>query len=159
MPDTDLTGQPAPGPAGGREVASGHVDQGTGEIPAAETEMLFAQLTTEFVEWVKHHAETVEVFTLERTGTPRWCPQWWEHTEVTARLKALWLGYEAARDGGGTEMSSWWLFHWDPSRALLFADNGPFRTCSIERGHLWNPRNDTLPIPADPPDTWRLPTD
>ncbi|MEV6216495.1 DUF4913 domain-containing protein [Nocardia sp. NPDC051833] len=64
-----------------------------------------------------------------------WCPEWWRHTGAVVRLDALWQAWEDLRRGGGFGMSVWLLDHMDPHVRVLLSSSGPFRHCSIERGH------------------------
>jgi len=109
----------------------------------------------QLVQWVQLHFAEVEFFT--DSTKIRWCPTWWEHPEAVARLKALWLAYQAidySEDFGA--VSDWWLHHWDPHRAILFHDKGPFRNCDTEHGHLSSASDKrVLPMPATPPEEWQ----
>lgn len=132
------------------------MDDTEGQAAADEVDIIRAQFRESFLEWVQAHFATLEV--LAPDAKPRWCATWWEHPEATTRLKAVWLTYEDARSDP-TALSNWWLHQWDPTRAFLFADKGPFRRCDIEHGHLWQKRqdDDIDARPARPPEDWLLP--
>lgn len=104
-----------------------------------------------FVEWVQTHFATVEFLTAE--PKIRWCATWWVHTEVVARLTALWSAYLAAEAAEGedaaTAKSNWWLNHWDEHRAILFHDKGPFRKAATS--------NTATSIPAATNESCRFP--
>lgn len=76
-----------------------------------------------------------------------WCPEWWRHPSAAIRLDALWRVWEGYRHEGGLGISAWFLDHADPHMRALVAVNGPFRRCSIERGH-----RDTVALPTAAPD-------
>ncbi|MGS2808864.1 DUF4913 domain-containing protein [Nocardia sp. MW-W600-9] len=71
-----------------------------------------------------------------------WCPEWWRHAGAVVRLDALWQAWEELRLGGGFGLSVWFLDHADPHVRVLLSSSGPFRQCSIERGH-----RSTSPLP------------
>lgn len=82
-----------------------------------------------------------------KSGTV-WCPQWWRHPEVVARLHALWQAWESARSEGEAAMSYWWTMHFDPHFAVLTdSTRGPFAACK-EQVH-----DGTKPgvLPCEPP--------
>jgi hypothetical protein len=114
-----------------------------------------------FLDWFDRHFNTVEV-SGDRERAP-WCPEWWLHPEVNARLWALymaWIGVEASESVAA--LSDWWLNHWDRHRPVLFdGQTGPFRDCDTTRGHMANRmRNiDRKAVPVTlPPDDWQPPT-
>ncbi|MBF6548883.1 DUF4913 domain-containing protein [Nocardia brasiliensis] len=89
----------------------------------------------DFVEqWV---SEVYRREVLERNveSRRRWCPQWWKHGEARARLGALWLAFEALRQGETVEQSLFWLVHLDPHMTRLLDPEGPFKYCSPNEGH------------------------
>lgn len=62
------------------------------------------------------------------TSHRQWCPQWWDHIEVMARVKALWLSWEAMhRDPVG--LSIWMRDHLDPHMAMMLSTEGPMAGC------------------------------
>ncbi|MGY2025918.1 DUF4913 domain-containing protein [Nocardia gipuzkoensis] len=65
----------------------------------------------------------------------RWCPRWWDHGEVAARMEALWRAFEQARHGDGAEMAGWWVQLADPMMDRIFDLKGPFEHCSVADGH------------------------
>ncbi|EYT63961.1 hypothetical protein H489_0109825 [Curtobacterium flaccumfaciens UCD-AKU] len=112
-----------------------------------------------FYDWVQERFARVEVTGSAQRAT--WCPEWWKHPEVIDRLQALWTAYIAAEaeqedeNGNMAALSDWWIRHWDPHRAVLFdAATGPFRDCSMQRGHLYDGDRDRVNAiaPARPPE-------
>lgn len=77
----------------------------------------------------------------------RWCPQWWRHGEARGRLHALWMAFEALRQGETVEQSVFWLTHFGPQMAALMDPEGPFKHCSPE-GH--NVHGVLAKLPMDP---------
>lgn len=77
----------------------------------------------------------------------RWCPQWWRHGEARGRLHALWMAFEALRQGENVEQSVFWLTHFGPQMAALMDPEGPFKHCSPE-GH--NVHGVLAKLPMDP---------
>lgn len=113
-----------------------------------------------FLDWFDEHFNTVEV-SGDRERAP-WCPEWWLHPEVVARLWALylaWINVEASESVAA--LSDWWLNHWDRHRAILFdGQTGPFRECDAGRGHLVKRmrEKDRRAVAATlPPDEWTPP--
>ncbi|MEV2223987.1 DUF4913 domain-containing protein [Nocardia vinacea] len=76
----------------------------------------------------------------------QWCPEWWKHVSVVARLDALWRSWEHYRLDGNTGLSVWLLDHADPHMRELLRRDGPFRHCSVENGH-----GSTRPLPLKSP--------
>lgn len=76
-----------------------------------------------------------------------WCPEWWRHPSAVVRLDALWRAWEYSRAAGALGISNWLLDHADPHVRVLTAEHGPFRHCSIERGH-----RPTEPLPVTGPE-------
>lgn len=81
-------------------------------------------------------------------GGHTWCPEWWRHGEAISRLEALWRAWEALRRDGKTGMSVWWRDHADHHMPILFSTEGPFKGCSVEKGH--SPRLSPLPCTSPP---------
>jgi hypothetical protein len=113
-----------------------------------------------FLEWFENHFRTVEATGSRETAT--WCPEWWLHPEVNARLFALFRAHQAAQLGESLAgLSDWWLRHWDAHRAVIFdGQTGPFKDCDMAQGHLYQRvRNkDRTAVPATlPPADWDLP--
>lgn len=77
----------------------------------------------------------------------RWCPMWWEHPGVVARIEALWKAFEVLRLDSGTGMSVWFNDHADPCMAVLLASEGPFTGCS-DTLHKVRPALPVVPAPA-----------
>ena len=113
-----------------------------------------------FLDWFDQHFATVEV-SGSRERAP-WCPKWWLHPEVTARLWSLYRAYFAAEMSESMAAESdWWLNHWDRHRTVLFdGQTGPFRDCDMTRGHLANrvrePGRPAVPVTL-PPNEWQPP--
>ncbi|MBL1077053.1 DUF4913 domain-containing protein [Nocardia sp. 2] len=76
-----------------------------------------------------------------------WCPEWWKHAEAVARLDCLWRAWESLRTDSRTGLSIWFLDHADPHMAELFHSDGPFKFCSISKGH----RDSLPPLPVKSP--------
>lgn len=85
---------------------------------------------------------------VRRSGTHRWCPQWWAHPEAVARIEALWRAWEGLRWDGSTGMAVWWSDYCDPHMNVLLSLEGPFHACA--RGHTMPEPFTTVPIPEDP---------
>lgn len=65
-----------------------------------------------------------------------WCPRWWAHPEAVSRLEALWRAWEHLRLDPALGMSLWWREHADVHMPVLMSEEaGPFKGCTIERGH------------------------
>ncbi len=70
------------------------------------------------------------------TGRHRtWCPQWWRHAEAIARLEALWRAWEHLRLDPALGMSIWFRDHADHHMTVLLDPDGPFKGCSLDKGH------------------------
>lgn len=113
-----------------------------------------------FLDWFAEHFRTVEV--TDSRESPPWCPEWWLHPEVNARLWALFLAHQEVETSESLgALSDWWLRHWDAHRAVLFnGQTGPFKDCSITKGHLaQRTRNTNISAIAAvlPPDEWQPP--
>lgn len=65
----------------------------------------------------------------------RWCPRWWDHGEVYARMEALHGAFEFLRLGATVEQSNWFLMHLDPMMDRILDPEGPFKLCSVIKGH------------------------
>ncbi|WP_280392813.1 DUF4913 domain-containing protein [Nocardia wallacei] len=76
-----------------------------------------------------------EVSEIGLEGKRRWCPEWWRHGEARARFEALHTAFEAMRQGETVEMSVFWLTHFGPTMQHLFDPEGPFKYCSVPKGH------------------------
>jgi hypothetical protein len=113
-----------------------------------------------FLTWVGEHFAVVEYVHTDKRAP--WCPEWWRHPEVVARLWALWQARLQADEDSGVRLdavSEWWLGHWDRHAAVLFDPRtGPFRKCDRTLGHL-HETNGTASAAVDvrqPPSEWRL---
>lgn len=65
----------------------------------------------------------------------RWCPHWALHAEAKGRLHALWMAFEHLRQGKNLEQAQFWIHYVDPTMDRLLDKSGPFRHCSISKGH------------------------
>lgn len=77
-----------------------------------------------------------------------WCPQWWRHAEAIARLEALWRAWEHLRLEPATGMSVWFRDHADHHMAVLLSADGPFKSCTPDKGH--SDRLEALPVVSPP---------
>jgi hypothetical protein len=80
-----------------------------------------------------------------------WCPEWWRHAEAISRLEALWRAWEHLRLDPATGMSVWFRDHADHHMAVLFDPEGPFKRCSVEKGHGAGRALEPLPL-VEPPE-------
>lgn len=104
-------------------------------------------------DWVSNYLSPV----VQRKSRPGvvWCAKWWQHPEAANRLWALWRAWEAFRSQGGSGMSSWWLYHFDPTWGELTSDQGPFTECRSRRGRGQGHRDTDRPLPHVPaPEGW-----
>ncbi|MFI5501134.1 DUF4913 domain-containing protein [Nocardia asteroides] len=121
------------------------------EAPAAEeaeeeepAPQLRFENAREFVESYVVQVYAREVIVRGSEQRLRWCPQWWEHAEVMARMEVLWRAFEHLRQGKGTEPSEFWLLHLDPHMSRILDTEGPFKYCSVAGGHT----EKLLPLPT-----------
>ena len=92
-----------------------------------------------------------EVMWFDTTATNRiWCPQWWRHPTAIVRLEALHRAFEYLRQDPGLGVSTWLRDHADVHMAVLTDPQGPFKGCSVTKGH--DPTR-TRVIPTDPAPT------
>lgn len=88
-----------------------------------------------------------------RLGAARWCATWWRHPEAVVRLEALWRTWEVLRLDPAFGMATWLREHFDPQRAVLFGEDGPFQACDGDAAHHPPP-----PLPVQPaPSGWTTP--
>jgi hypothetical protein len=114
------------------------------ESQADEPPALFYGSVVEFVS-----KQLVPMYRRDMEGTHRtWCPEWWRHAEAIARLEALWRAWEHLRLDPTTGMSVWFRDHADHHMQVLLDSEGPFRRCSIEKGH--SDRLEALPLEEPP---------
>lgn len=130
------------------ELSRNDVDE---ETPADVEEM--------FLDWVMEHFATIEYVHTDKRAP--WCPEWWKHPEVVARLWALWQARLQAEQDATEHLnaeSDWWLSHWDRHAAILFdSKTGPFRKCDRTLGHLHDSGGTATPAVelTRPPAGWR----
>jgi hypothetical protein len=114
-----------------------------------------------FLAWVVKQFAVIEYVHTDKRAP--WCPEWWQHPEVVARLWALWQARLQADEDAAMRLdavSDWWLTHWDRHTAVLFDSRiGPFRKCDRTLGHLHE--TDGVATPAvevvPPPLGWHSP--
>lgn len=112
-----------------------------------------------FLDWVLEHFATIEYVHTDKRAP--WCPEWWKHPEVVARLWALWQARLQADQDAAEHLnaeSDWWLAHWDRHAAILFdPKTGPFRKCDRTLGHLHESAGNASPAVevTRPPAGWR----
>lgn len=115
-------------------------------------------LRAPFQAWVQEHFAVVE--TVGTKGIPPWCDRWFDHPEVVARLFAVWQASIQVRHDDSLDASSnWWLNHWDRHAVVLFdPQNGPFRHCDRDRGHLVDRKSGVTSVitPKLPGPDWEL---
>lgn len=114
----------------------------------------------DFLDWFDQHFQTVEATDSREIAI--WCPEWWLHPEVNARLWALFRAHQAAELSESlAALSDWWLNHWDRHRAILFdTQTGPFKGCDMAQGHLYQStrsRGSRAIRTVLPPDNWQPP--
>ncbi|GAC85220.1 hypothetical protein GP2_031_00320 [Gordonia paraffinivorans NBRC 108238] len=100
---------------------------------------------TSVYEFVETHLVYLYARKVAHKQDRRWCPRWFEHPEAVSRLEALWRAYESLRLDPGTGMSVWWRDHADHHMSALFATDGPFEGCSVDRGHSPDLTAESLP--------------
>ncbi|MGW6730204.1 DUF4913 domain-containing protein [Nocardia sp. NPDC055029] len=119
------------------------------EKPEEEERKLHHAKLDEFVEKYLVHTYRREVTRKGTEAKIRWCPQWWDHSEAVGRLEALWMAWEEARLGAGSEMATWWTTCADPLMAALYDPEGVFKYCSVADGHKDSlKRLPTVPAPT-----------
>jgi hypothetical protein len=121
--------------------------------PAAEPPRFFFDRRQDwYTRWL---APTIERrLDASGAGTLTWCPQWWTHPEVIARLEALWRAWEVCRDADGESPSRWFTSHCDPQLAVLMDSSvGPMSDCG-PTGHRRYHRASHLPGETAPAGYW-----
>lgn len=115
--------------------------------PAAEPEpeLKYPDVET-FVERHVAHLFRREVSMEGTESKIRWCRDWYLHGEVCSRFEALWMAFEALRQGPGTEQSTFWLNHFSPMMREILDPEGPFRYCTAFGGH----HDKLAPLPCNP---------
>ena len=116
------------------------------EEPAEETPQLYYSSLPEFM-----REFFAPMFPRDVTNTPglTWCPKWWLHPEAAYRLDSLWRSWENMRLDAALGTSSWIREHLDHHLPLLLSDSGPFKGCSITKGHT-DGRDYTFPLQEPP---------
>lgn len=115
-------------PAPGRRAGAGGGGAGGGAKGKEKPKPAFATLM-EFVAFLFEKKLIVR----RPGGAVAWCPQWYQHAEVIARLMVCWDEFEKAKVNKTT--SDWFLHHLDPHLAVIFNKNsGPFMACT-EKEH------------------------
>jgi hypothetical protein len=74
--------------------------------------------------------------TIERraSNSRRWCPQWYEHSEVVTRFWALYNSWrEMTNKDDALTYSTWFVDHLDRHLDAIFSTDGPFAACSPDR--------------------------
>jgi len=83
------------------------------------------------VPWVENNITTLITRKVPTTdGAPRWCPQWWDHTEAIARLAAAHQAWTALSTTGGTGLVTYFDYLDRVVLAVLTSDTGPFARCN-----------------------------
>jgi hypothetical protein len=86
------------------------------------------------------------------TGTLTWCPRWWAHPEVNARLEALWRAWEVARHQDGDAPARWFGQLDQNLKILMDAKLGPMADCGPDTHRRYA---NTRPLPGEPaPPGW-----
>jgi hypothetical protein len=131
--------QPAPGAAGSGRGGAGRAGSSSGAASGApgagakskekdKPEPTFKS----FLEFV-NFLFTRKLIARRPGGAVAWCPQWYKHAEVIARLMTVWDEFEKAKVAKTT--SDWFLHCLDPHLAVIFnKNNGPFMACT-EKEH------------------------
>lgn len=131
-PDPPATTRPAPPADPADPTSSG---QGDASAP------FFADCEAWLTQWL------LPTWTRAQSQSSVWCPQWWMHPEALSRIESMWRAWEELRLDAGTGMSSWWRDHGDYHLSVLSAAHGPFKGCTLEKGH----RTRAVPVlPAQP---------
>lgn len=68
------------------------------------------------------------------TDQATWCPRWHQHPEALHRLYGLWQAFEVMPDASPLGLTAWWREADYTMRALTSPD-GPFKHCSVRKGH------------------------
>ncbi|MFI5843890.1 DUF4913 domain-containing protein [Catenuloplanes sp. NPDC051500] len=84
-------------------------------------------LYTDVEGWVAGYFAPMFLHRVVGSTRVRWCPRWWDHAEVIARLTLLWNTWEAARWEPAAK-PGWWL-DLDHHLPILLSPDGPFRNC------------------------------
>jgi hypothetical protein len=122
-------------------------------VEAEAPEFYFLRLEDWYTRWL---GPTIERrLDAAGAGTLTWCPAWWAHPEVIARLEALWRAWEVCRDTDGEAPSRWFWQHCDPHLAILMdARVGPMSDCGPSAGHRKYRNTSHLPQHPAPAGYW-----
>lgn len=106
---------------------------------------LYRSLPDWYAAWL---AKTIERrFDATGTGTLTWCPRWWAHPEVIARLEALWRAWEVARHQDGDAPARWFAQLDQNLKTLMDAKLGPMADCGPDTHRRYA---NTRPLPNEP---------
>ena len=121
-----------------------------GQQPAAqEHPRLYPNLEA----WVVGYFTPMFLHRIPGNPRVRWCPRWWDHAEVIARLTVLWTGWEAARWEPSAK-PGWWL-DLDHHLPLLLGLDGPMRNCRQPEGTRPGKHEPQTTASSEPaPDRW-----
>lgn len=82
-----------------------------------------------------------------RINSTNWSARWWAHSEVVARLEALWLRFETLRqEEPATYMESFFRLHADYHMRWLMGESCVLQDCRRED-------TPTMPLPTSPVET------
>ncbi|CED91299.1 DUF4913 domain-containing protein [Actinomyces succiniciruminis] len=88
----------------------------------------------------------------DRSQTITWCPKWWLHDGAVFRLTALWQAWENMHVNEGPQAAAKWLtFYADPIMDRLLRQDGPFASCTSDRGHEPERPHQDAKLPCTPP--------
>lgn len=106
---------------------------------------LYRSLPDWYTQWL---AKTIERrLDATGTGTLTWCPHWWAHPEVNARLEALWRAWEVARHQDGDAPARWFGQLDQNLKVLMDAKLGPMADCGPDTHRRYA---NTRPLPSEP---------
>jgi hypothetical protein len=107
-----------------------------------------AALYPNAVEWVEKWLSPTVV--RRDSSDFRWCPCWWDHPEVLARIQGLWETWEQSRHSAPA-MLEWFHIHLDYHLPRLTSPSGPMAHCKRDQH---NGRGPTLPLSSVPEGTF-----
>jgi hypothetical protein len=127
-------------------------DTADGDAAGSERKpFLYRSLFDWYTAWL---AKTIERrLDASGTGTLTWCPRWWAHPEVHARLEALWRAWEVARHQDGDAPARWFGQLDANLKVLMDAKLGPMADCDPDTHRRYA---NTRPLPGEPapPEWW-----